>query len=212
MTLKTVVISKFSRAKGCSVAVLLLVRIELFFFTAAVHLGFVLETADSTELFSSLLGSVYTELRPFVFLNPSHQQRGCAGVHPSCPTGHCRQYGAVLGKEEGREECLDGVFVLLSHHYMELCFPGMAEHLPALGRDGWAPCVGLLECVTFALPIKLSCLYLNPGVFSLFPFLILSPVPLAGASGCMGMSFCLGLNHNSCSQLGKASAEVSAGL
>lgn len=54
--------------------------------------------------------------------------------------------------------------------------------------------------------------FISTHEFLTFPFLILSPVPLAGVSSCMGMSFCLGLNHNSCSQLCKTRAEISAGL
>lgn len=54
--------------------------------------------------------------------------------------------------------------------------------------------------------------FISTHEFLTFPFLILSPVPLAGVSSCMGMSFCLGLNHNSCSQLCKTCAEISAGL
>lgn len=126
-------------------------------------------------MFSSLLSRVYTELRPFVFLNPSPQQR--LGVQKECsPTdpgiiserdipdnmvlcsvykvGKKRRKGRIFGMKE---------FVFLTHHYMweSSAFLGWLNTFLPLGRDEWTPCVALPECVTFVLPIRLRCLYLT---------------------------------------------------
>lgn len=71
----------------------------------------------------------------------------------------------------------------------------------------------VLVCLTvWLLPYLLGWdVFISTHEFLTFPFLILS-VPLAGVSSCLGMSFCLGLNHKSWSQLCKAWAGVSAGL
>lgn len=70
------------------------------------------------------------------------------------------------------------VFVFPNNHYTRrtLFFLEMAKHLLLMGRSQCIPC--------FALPVGtvllylLSCLHLSPGVFSLLPFLVLSPIPL----------------------------------
>ena len=56
----------------------------IFFIVASIGLcfGFVLEAVviDNTGMFSLLLSSAYTELRPFLLLTPPHQRAGW-GVH-----------------------------------------------------------------------------------------------------------------------------------
>lgn len=151
-----------------------------------------------------------------MFLNPSQQQRGweCRRRAPQLTqeifqTIRCRAQCIKLGKEEGRENVwIDGVCLPKSPlQVTELCFPGMAEHLAGMDE------LLVLLCLSVWLWLYILswAVFISAHKFShrFFPFLILSPVALAGVSR---MSFCLGLNHNSCSQLCKVCAEISAGL
>ena len=175
---------------------LVLAGVELIFFTVAGKGLCAGNSVDNTGMFSLLLSSAYTESRPFLLLTAPHQQGGwgCTKSWEDTQLGQltptdqrdtayhmmsCSAYKAGR-RQGGRSEwwrlssqvtiMRDGA--LLSWRWLNTCL--------LMGSSEWIPCFALLVCTAFAL--LLSCLYLNPRVFSLLLFWFSPPSHRGGVS------------------------------
>ena len=189
--------------------------IELIFFTVAgmgLCFGFVLKTVLITQ--GCFLYCSYTEPRPFLLLPPPQQRAGWGGTRSwegtqlgqLTPTDHrdipdhmvscaackaggrrrkggCSEWWRLSSQVAIRR---DGA--LLSWRWLNTCL--------LMGSGKLIPCLALLACTAFALPIKLS--LSQPMNFLTFTLPILSPILTQGewASRHVGLSCRLGLNHD----------------